>query len=271
MDTTSDRKPLVWQPLTPRGVAGFARAPLTRLLLVQFVCALVAAGIVVWFLQARWWPVINTAVAQLPTTGEIRFQKLNWQGPSSVVLAGNRFLALAVDLTHSGSVTTAAHVQVEFGTSDIKISSLLGYEPVSYPAGWAIAFNRTVLQPWWGAWSPMILALVALGVTAGLLVSWAALATLYSGLALVVAFFANRELGWWQSWRIAGAALMPGALFMSGALLLYGMGGLDLVRLMLAGVVHLVIGWAFLVAGALFMPRVPGTESTKANPFVSPK
>ncbi len=271
MDNTSDPKPLVWQPLTPRGIAGFGRAPLARLLAVQLVFALLVAGITVWFLHARWWPVITTAIGQLPTSGEIRSQRLNWRGPSPVLLASNRFLGLAVDLKREGTAATAAHVQVEFGQNDIKISSLLGFELVSYPAGWVIGLNRTVLDTWWGAWSPMILALVALGMTGGLLVSWAALAATYCGPVKLVAFFGNRELSWSGSWRVAGAALMPGALFMSGALLLYGMGALDLVRLLFAGAVHLAIGWAFLVAGLLFLPRLPGVESAKANPFLSQK
>ena len=33
-----------WEPLTPRGVAAFARARLGRLLLVQFIAALLASG-----------------------------------------------------------------------------------------------------------------------------------------------------------------------------------------------------------------------------------
>jgi hypothetical protein len=34
---------VAWEPLTPRGVAAFARARLSRLLLVQFVVASLAA------------------------------------------------------------------------------------------------------------------------------------------------------------------------------------------------------------------------------------
>ena len=48
-----------WEPLTPRGVAAFARANFSRLLLVQFIVALLAAASVVWFLDDGCFPTIS--------------------------------------------------------------------------------------------------------------------------------------------------------------------------------------------------------------------
>lgn len=271
MDTPAPRQPFVWQPLTPRGVAGFARASWGRLLVVQFIVALLAAGVVVWFLHARWWPVVSAAIQQLPDTGQIRSQRLEWSGTSPAALASNRFLGLVVDLKHEGSIRSAAHVQVEFGQADAKITSLLGFVLMSYPAHWTIAFNRTDLVPWWGAWSPMILALTAGGVVLALMLSWTVLAALYCAPVWLVGFFANRDLDARGSWKLAGAALIPGALFLSLALVLYGMGVLDPVRLMLAGVVHFVLGWVYCLISPLFTPRLHGAEAAKANPFAPGK
>src|SRR5260221_14485850 len=52
---TNERAPFAWQPFTLRGVAAFARVSCPKLLLLQFIVALLAAATVVWFLQARWF------------------------------------------------------------------------------------------------------------------------------------------------------------------------------------------------------------------------
>ena len=67
---------------------------------------------------------------------------------------------------------------------------------------------------------------------------------------------------------IAGAALMPGALFLSGAIVLYGLGGLDPIQLAAAAGAHLLIGWIYIIAGVLALPRHP--EAGLKNPFVPP-
>src|ERR1051325_2857944 len=109
-----------WQPLTPRGVAAFADAPLRRLLVVQFVFAILAAAAIVWFLTVAWFPAITSAIRQLPERGEIRAGSLDWTAESPQALADNHFLALMVDLDHTGSIRSPAHVQVEFGRREAR-------------------------------------------------------------------------------------------------------------------------------------------------------
>ena len=58
-----------WEPLTPRGVAAFARASFERLFVVQAVFALIAAAAVVWVLSDGIFPVIDAAIDQLPDAG----------------------------------------------------------------------------------------------------------------------------------------------------------------------------------------------------------
>jgi hypothetical protein len=97
MDSSAGKPPVAWQPLTLQGVASFARASLGRLLLAQFIVALLAAGTVVWFLNKAWFPKISEAIRQLPLQGELRSGRLDWQGATPSRLAEGRFLALIVD------------------------------------------------------------------------------------------------------------------------------------------------------------------------------
>ena len=266
MNESVEKAQFAWQPLTARGVAAFAHATLGRLLTVQFVVALLAAGTFVWFLHTAWFPQISEAIRQLPPQGELQSGRLEWQGASPSRLAEGRFLAVIVDLDHTGEARSPAHVQVEFGRTDCMIFSLFGYVQVAYPRGLAVAFNRTELGPWWGAWAPPILAISAGLVVVGLMVTWACLATVYSLPVWLIGFFANRDLSFRGSWRLGGAALMPGALFMCAVVFLYGCGGLDLVRLTVAGALHLVMGWVYLIISPSRLLRHPAAAE-KANPF----
>jgi hypothetical protein len=266
MNALDDKARTAWQPLTVRGVAAFARASWGRLLLVQLIVALVAAGVVVWFLHRAWFPVIAQAIQALPPKGEIRSGRLEWRGASPALLADGRFLAIAVDLDRTGETRSPAHVQIEFGREGFRLYSLLGCLQSVYPPGETVAFNRTTLAPWWGAWGPVILTIVAGVVAVGLLATWACVAAMYALLVRLIAFFADRDCGLGASWRLAGAALMPGALLMCSALLLYGWGALDLVRLIVVGALHLAVAWLYLVASPLCLPG-RSQALAKRNPF----
>ena len=268
MDAPAEKSQLAWQPLTPRGVAAFAHASGRRLFAVQLAFALLASATVVWSLCHAWLPVCEQAIRQLPPQGEIRYGKLDWAGESPARLADSPWLALSIDLTHSGQMRSPAHIQVEFGQSDVRIYSLFGFLQEHYPPGWRLAFNRAELEPCWGAWVPELLACTAAAVLAGLFMVWAILATLYSLPAWLIGFFANRDLSWSGSWRLSGAALMPGALLVTTAVFLYSLGFLDLVRLTAAVGAHFIIGWVYLVVSTLALPRHPRVPGASKNPFV---
>ncbi len=267
MDEPVQKPRFGWQPLTRRGVAAFAPASVGKLLLVQFVVALLAAGAVVWFLQRAWFSAISEAITRLPAQGAIRSGTLDWPGEPAVKLAENHFLALVVDLSHAGAIRSPAHLQVEFGRNDVEIISLGRFLRIAYGTDWRLRFNRTGLEPWWGAWRPVLLALAGALVMAGLMLSWGVLATLYCLPAWLAGFMANRQLTLWGSWRLAGAALMPGALLLTAAIPAYGLGALDLIELAVAGAGHIVLGWIYLLAGLLSLPRHPAAPARPANPF----
>jgi hypothetical protein len=256
-----------WQPFTPRGIAAFARARLGRLLAVQLVMALVAAGTIAWFVQTAWCPMITSAIGRLPERGEIRGGQLDWGGAPHEVLAENRFLALTVDLEHAGEVRLPAHLQIELGKSNVQVQSLFGFTRISYWPGWIVPCNWVELVPWWGAWRPPLLALLVAAVTVLLILNWAILSSVYFLPAWLVGFFANRDLSLLGSWRLSGAALMPGALLMSAAVVLYRLGMLQIVGLLVAAVLHVVVGWGYLLASVLCVERHPSVATLQQNPF----
>ncbi len=267
MDAPDEKPPIAWQPFTPRGIAAFARAPVGRLLAVQLAAAILTAGIVVWVAHGAWYPVINSAILQLPAQGQIRAGTLEWGGDTSTRLAENRFLALNVDLKHALDVRSPAHVQVEFGGKDFRVISLLGFLRQPYPDTLNFPFNRTDLVPWWGAWAPAILGLLAGGTIAALFVTWSLLACVYCVPVWLIAFFSDRNLTFAGSWRVAGASLMPGALLMMVGIFFYGLGTLGLIELFLVFAVHWVVGWIYAWVAALSAPRQAAAVEPKGNPF----
>ncbi len=96
--------------------------------------------------------------------------------------------------------------------------------------------------------------------------SWALLATLYFLPVWLLGYFANRDLNFRQSWRLAGAGLLPGALLMTAGILLYGFGLVDLVALGFIFGAHFALGWIYLFLSLLFVPRT-GAAPPKGNPF----
>jgi hypothetical protein len=262
-------QPTAWQPLTPRGVAAFARAPLMRLLLVQFIFALVAAIAVVWFLRTSWFPTIREAIENLPAQGEMKSGKLEWTADSPHLLGEGHFLAFVVDTNHTGLLRSPAQIQVEFGRDDIYFYSLAGYKEWLYPPDWNFGVNRSELKPKWGAWEPPILWLAFAGTMAWCLASWWVLATVYFLPIWLGGFFGNRDLKIFQSWRLAGAALMPGALVMIATIVAYGFGVLDLVQLAAAVVAHVLVGWVYAFWGAWVTPKVSVAAGPAKNPFAT--
>ncbi len=246
-------------------MAAFARASLERLLVVQGVFALLAAGAVVWILSDGIFPVISTAVEALPDRGFIRAGKLEWTDDSPQMLAEGKILALGVNLNHNGTLRSPADFQFEFGRDSLWVYSLFGVAEFPYPTGYIFAANRHDARPAWGAWAPEILALTAIGAFFGLLLVWWALATLYFVPVWLIGFFANRNMNFWSSWKLAGAALMPGAALMTLAIFLYDLAAFDLIQFYFAVGMHLVVGWIYLFVSPMFLNR--DEPAAKKNPF----
>jgi hypothetical protein len=257
-----DRPKEAWQPLTFGGVARFAVASRWRLLVVELFFALMVAATVVWFVQQAWVPVIDKTIGQMPPTGEIRGGRLAW--PSGAVLQQEGpFMRIDVRPGGFTNVVESADLVLAFGSSDLRVGSSLGLGLLTlpYPTGWILSFNKTELEPWWGAHSHMVLAGLGLLTILALLCAWFALGLLY--MFLVKVFSVNR-VDWAGARKIAIAAQMPGALVMSISIVLYGLKQLDLVALLVAWGVHLMLPWVYLMFSPILAPRP--SKPQKAEP-----
>ncbi len=258
----------VWQPLTFSGVASFARARWTRLLLLQSIVAVFIVSIVVVFLGRCWFPVMTQAVQGLSDFGAVRGARLAWPHTEAVVLAENRFLGLVVDLEESGSTGQVADLQLKFTRERIKVVSLFGYTSFPYPGGVEIELNRQTLDPWWNAWRPAFVFGGAFATVLFLVASWSVLSVVYALPVRVLAWLAGRVASLGKSWRIASAALLPGAAWMGGAMLLYALEHLSLIGLGVAFGLHFVVGWVYVIGAPFCLPRQAQDALTNGhNPF----
>jgi hypothetical protein len=255
-----------WQPLTPRGVAAFATSTLTRLVLVQMVFALLTAAAVIGFLRFAWGPVIEEAIQRLPETGAIHQGELAFAGASPIRLAENAHLAIVVDVSQTDSAGHTADIEVTFEKNRVAVCGALGCWRKPYDRRYTISFNRPEVAPAWGAWQWPAVALISLATVASLLAMWWCVALLYLPLVKSLAFFKDRAVTWRGAWRLSAAALLPGALIVTTGIVLYGLGAVDLFRLGLLYVLHIIAGLVFVVTSPSFLPPIPGARAGR-NPF----
>jgi len=255
-----------WQPLTLGGVASFATAGMARLWFVQFVVSALVAGSVIWTLRTGWFPVIAKAIDALPDQAAIQNRRLIWPDRQGASLGENAFLSIRVSLDQPAPGDPGADVQVVLGGLELRIISLLGFVDVPYPAGWNVSLNRADARAWWEARRGLLLLGAGLLSILALFLSWTMLAFLYCAPVRLIAFQLDRSTSIWACWRLAGAAVLPGAVVMAGAILLYSTRRLDLVGVLFAWLLHIAIGWVYVIAAPTRLARM--RESTRRrNPF----
>ncbi|MFM1768393.1 MAG: hypothetical protein RJA22_922 [Verrucomicrobiota bacterium] len=259
--------PRAWQPLTFHGVAAFSRAPLGRLFLAQAFTALLVSATVCAFLATAWFPGLRTAIQQLPTTGAIQAGQLNLPPPPQPALFENRFLSLFLNPSGEPLPPSTADLQIEFGPQRLTLTAGRGQFHQPYPHDRSLPFNQPDLQAAWDAWQPMLFGLACLGTLAFLAANWATLATLYSPLPWLFAYFTDRQLSPAGAWKLAAAALLPGALLATLGLALYNLGWINLTQFTLLWIFHLPAGWLYLAAAPRCLPRVQTPPPTRGNPF----
>ncbi len=253
-----------WQPFTPRGVAAFAQAPLSRILFLETVIALLAAAVVIWFLYTNYCPSISEAIENLPDNASIQNGGLT--NVPSRILTEKSFLSAVVDLEETGQTGRIADLQLELRQNYFQICSLLGCGAFEYPKE-KISIGRSSAEPWWGARQPVILAICGAVAFIQIFLSWILLALIYAPVVKLIAYFVNRELSWRGSWLLASAAQMTGALLMSFSIFLYGVHAFDLIRFMFFFVLHFVIAWIYLGSAPFFLPNILVKNSDGKNPF----
>lgn len=256
------------EPFTPRGVAAFARAGFRRLVVAQFIFAVLAAIAVAHFFHSACFPAVQAAIDNLPVTGQIQSGQLAWTGGPQT-LADGRFLAFNVDPDHSGQWRSAtADLQVEFGQDTVRIKSIFGYADFSYPAGESVPFNQPQLDPFWKAWRAEILFSIVVATIVILPAIWWILAALYFLPVWLLGYFANRDLNLKASLKLSCAAQLPAALLMIAAIFLYTLNVLNLIAFLFVLGGHFVLQWLYLLSALPFLPRTPiATAAPEENPF----
>lgn len=266
----SAEPPPAWQPFTFPGVAAFAQAPGLQLFLFQVVAAALSAASLIWFLAHCWCPVITQAVEKLPSSAGVTNGALS--GFTAVLNSENRFLSIAFAQQEDADLGQIADLQVTLRGGRVTVSSLLssalGSLQFDYDKTSTLDLSRSHMEPLWGAWQQVTLAGVGIATIILLLILWWLLATLYTPVAKFIAWFCDRRLSWPQAWRLASAALFPGAMIMAAGILFYGWERVDIFGLAFLVVVHFLAGWVYLVAAPIFTPR-QSPLPPKPNPFAA--
>ena len=262
-----DEPLLAWLPLTPSGVAAFARVSLRRVLIAQLIFAAALAAAFALLIENTWVATIRETIATLPPHGQIQRGQLEWPELAPTNLAGGRFLKFSIDPAHSGELGQEADVAIELGRTNIWIISLLGYLEAPYPPGWSVALSRSELEPWWGAREPFLVLGTGLAMGLLLLVLWWTLGLVYGLIAWILALLGNRSLGLLDAWKLAGAAQLPGALLLAASFLSYRFGWLSLLHLLLSTGLSFAVAWFYVIYTPFLLPPGEKARAAKANPF----
>jgi hypothetical protein len=258
---------VAWQPFTPRGIAAIAQVPAGRLFTIQLLVALLSALVVLWFFSSAWFPVVRQAIEALPETGAIQARQLTTPYDSPEPLAMNQFFGAVLDTRNRVTATVASDMVIECRAREFRLCSIFGCHVSRYPASWQLDFSRTSMLALWEAWKPHLLWMTAAGTVVWLMAVWTVLATLYAPLVKGLVFFREREASLSACWRLAGAALMPGAIFLLAGLVLYGIGVIGLIEFLVLAGLHVVVAWVFLFLPVQHLPWRAGAVVKGANPF----
>lgn len=219
-----------------------------------------AGAAALWFFFHAWVPVIEAALGQFPDRAAIRGGHLEWAGPTPIVLAENRWLALGVNPHAASPASIVADVWIELREAELRMHSRLGYWGIPYPQESVLGLDRIPLQSRWGAWQPAILLLAGLGVIASIQSVWLALSLLIWGPLHILAGLLRRGLSSRDTFRLALGGWLPAALWLAIAFLLYGLNRLGFEVFLLALVLHAAVAPAAAAVMLALLPRGAGAD-----------
>lgn len=248
--------PAAGTPLTFRGVASFADASLTWLGSFQFLVALLTGISVLTLFELAWRPSVEAAMESLSGTNRIHAGFLEWNGQTPMRLGTGSFLSFVIDPRDERAAGRPTDVEIVLGEDSARVRSLLGQITVPYPKTVSIDLSPSAARPWWGAWHLFLLVGLSAGAVLLVAISWVLLAAAYAPFLLVFCFYTDRRLTPVGAWKLAAAALLPGALCLDAAVLAYAFGFLGLLQLLVLWILHLVIGWLFVLGGGFRRPRI---------------
>lgn len=270
VDATQTTMPTAWQPFTFGGLAAYARSSFGRVLALAAIVAVLLAGATLWFLNSAWVPPIEQAISKLPEHAGIRNRALAWTNEPLTILSDSRMLTIIVDVEGNAWEGRVADVQVQLRATDVRVCSIFGCARFPYPAGYVITLDQSEIKPAWGAWKPTLLAGATVGFTLQIFLQWLVLATIGGLLLRLFAFALGRDVTLGGAWRVALAALMPGALSLVVAMCAYAIYQISLPGLFVAFLTHLLVDVVYLTGALFALPRIVSSGATRqANPFAS--
>ncbi len=264
--TETEAKGHLGLPLTFGGVAAYSRATPGQCALRCGIWAAVCAALWGWSIGSAWIPGVELALSKLPEKVAFRAGRLAWPTPHPILLANDRFLSLIVNPGAEPTVDRTSDIQVEFGVSELRCRSFLGWIRFPYPAALDGDFGRDSALPWWDAWKPSLLVALALILWLLLLISWTVIGSAYTMPALVIARILRKRATVSQVWRICVAAMLPAGAFVTVAAISYASNRIGLLLLCVFWAGHWVVGWIYLVGGIACFPKPPAGPSAVSGP-----
>ncbi len=254
-------------PLTLPGTVAFSRRSAAWLLLVWLLLAGLASATCLWFIHSRWIPVAEESIESFPTTLLLENGEVDPLPTSEPIQHQNGFLSIVATGSTQSHGNLTADFQITITPNELRFHSLLGHLALPYPAETMIDLAPAFLKPWWKA-RKVPYTVVAFGtIMICLLVTWIGLASLYFFPIIVLAYFRDRRCQFWKTWRLGGSVLIPGALIMTLAILLYGFHLLNLLGLLVAAALHIVVPWLYVFGTIKHIPRVNAILPRGKNPF----
>lgn len=261
-------------PCTPRGITVWASQRKTAALVYVLGMGCLVATAMGWFVGKCWLPVWEEAIVSFPPGSRIEKEQLMLPSDSGQPLTDNLFLSFEWIADPDEESASTSDIRIVLRPDECRVGSLIGYLSVPYPYGYIIDLDPDKLQPWWLTRSFFFYIGGWILIWLGMLGCWWGLAMVYTTPVFLLAYFLAREIGVRSVFRLNLLSLMPPALFMTTAVVLYAFRHLNLMELLVAGVVHIPMAWFLIFLSVLRLHRKssPLDHSTPAgtlssNPF----
>lgn len=264
-----ERQPPAIMPLNFSGIARYASASNGWVWLTGFIFALIGAGSITWFASAQIAPQITRAISKIPPGARITSRLLTWPGKESARLEESPFLSITIEPRGGQPLASSSDVDLILAHDHLRIRSLFGHAALPYPAGYVIELDGRELGPKWGAWSFTALTALFVAGTAGLLATWFLLAVLYAIPGRLITFYFDRKAKFEQLVKVCFIAMIPPGLFMSAAIVAFGLTTISLPAFLVAGALHFLFQPVFVLGALLCLPKLPTVPDS--NPFKPPK
>lgn len=244
-----------WQPLTGGGVAAFARATLTRVVVFQGAFAGAGAFALVLALRLAWVPTVEDALRQLPEHGAfVKAGRLTWPGTNAILIAERPQLSLWVSPVAGMKTGQGSDIQLELLPDRLRVRGLLGFADMAYAPELDLPLTLTGGRAAWDAWRTSG-AVIAGGLTAmGLVCLWWIFSTVYALPVWGVAALAGRSPGPGGAWKLAAASQLPATTLIFGFLLLYAVRAIPPTGLGVGAGIALLSAWGWIAWAIATLP-----------------